>query len=203
MGLPTVNLIVKFMKHFRITYGNYFMKALLRQDNKTIKLLNHWIQINTDEILRDFFKSEYFNTHILMTFCPVLAVAVAVETHQYLSLTASRMGHTTDSCNQVNIFWNLPWTPVTSNTFSRLLLSHSPGKLALHFRFAGSRFCFSSWNVLTFRHHVTTVVEQIYNWLGDFVVVYLFKRICYVCYNLRLRFCAFILFNYVYASKLH
>lgn len=49
------------------------MKALLRQDNKTIKLLNHWIQINTDEILRDFFKSEYFNTHILMTFCPVLA----------------------------------------------------------------------------------------------------------------------------------
>lgn len=31
------------------------MKALLRQDNKTIKLLNHWIQINTDEILRDFF----------------------------------------------------------------------------------------------------------------------------------------------------
>lgn len=40
MGLPTVNLIVKFMKHFRITYGNYFMKALLRQDNKTIKPLN-------------------------------------------------------------------------------------------------------------------------------------------------------------------
>lgn len=33
MRLPTVNLIVKFMKHFRITYGNDFMEALLRQDN--------------------------------------------------------------------------------------------------------------------------------------------------------------------------
>lgn len=50
------------------------MEALLRQDNKTIKLLNHWIQINTDEILRDFFLNLSILIHIFWwRSCPVLA----------------------------------------------------------------------------------------------------------------------------------